>query len=190
MTALISLRGLHILSAVTIRAALGDITRFTTPRQLMSFLGLVPSERASGPKRRTGGITKTGNGPVRRIRVEAAWNTRFPARKTRHLQAKAARGTGSGASHRLACPEATLRTHQPSQCCAQASRQGHHSRGPGARRLHRGHRLRGQRPPAWQSGPGLRNAEANPDRARMQAERKETPRSTSAAQSSTCDPRS
>ncbi len=90
VTALISLRGIHILSAVTILAELGDITRFDTPRQLMSFLGLVPSEHSSGPKRRTGGITKTGNGHVRRIRVEAAWNTRVPARKTRHLQAKAA----------------------------------------------------------------------------------------------------
>ncbi|MCY4326422.1 MAG: transposase [Rhodobacteraceae bacterium] len=88
MTALISLRGLHILRAVTIRAARGDITRFTTPRPLMSVHGRVPSERASGSKRRTGGITKTGNGPVRRIRVEAAWNYRVPARKTRHLQAQ------------------------------------------------------------------------------------------------------
>ncbi|MCY4006121.1 MAG: transposase [Rhodobacteraceae bacterium] len=90
VTALISLRGLHILRAVTIRAARGDITRFTTPRPLMSVHGRVPSERASGSKRRTGGITKTGNGPVRRIRVEAAWNYCVPARKTRHLQAKAA----------------------------------------------------------------------------------------------------
>ncbi len=141
VTALISLRGIHILSAVTILAERCDITRFDTPRQLMSVLGLVPSEHSSGPKRPTGGITKSGNGPVRRILVEAAWNTRVPARKTRHLQAKAAQGTRPGAGHRLAGPETPLCAHQSSQRCAQASVQGHDSRGPGACGLHRGHRL-------------------------------------------------
>ena len=87
--ALISLRGLDVLSAVTVLAELGDITRFDNPRQLMSFLGLVPSEHSSGQRRRTGAITKTGNGHVRRVLIEAAWNDRFPARKTRHLNAKA-----------------------------------------------------------------------------------------------------
>ena len=86
--ALISLRGLDVLSAVTVLAELGDITRFDNPRQLMSFLGLVPSEHSSGQRRRTGAITKTGNGHVRRVLIEAAWNDRFPARKTRHLNAK------------------------------------------------------------------------------------------------------
>jgi len=87
--ALIRLRGIDGLSAVTVLAERGDITRFDNPRQLMSFLGLVPSEHSSGARRRTGAITRTGNGPIRRILVEAAWNYRFPARKTRHLEAKA-----------------------------------------------------------------------------------------------------
>ena len=87
--ALISLRGIDVLSAVTVLAERGDITRFDNPRQLMCFLGLVPSEHSSGARRRTGAITRTGNGHVRRILVEAAWNYRFPARKTRHLTAKA-----------------------------------------------------------------------------------------------------
>ena len=78
--ALIRLRGIDVLSAVTVLAELGDITRFDNPRQLMSFLGRVPSEHSSGARRRTGAITKPGNGHVRRIRVEAAWNYRFPAR--------------------------------------------------------------------------------------------------------------
>ncbi|MCY4258889.1 MAG: transposase [Rhodobacteraceae bacterium] len=103
MTDLISLRCIHVLSAVTILAELGTITRLDTPRQLMGFPSLVPSEHSSGPGRRTGGITRTGNGHVRRILVEAAWNSRFPARKTRHLQARARRG-GAGAGHCLACP--------------------------------------------------------------------------------------
>lgn len=87
--ALISLRGIDVLSAVTVLAERGDITRFDNPRQLMCFLGRVPSEHSSGARRRTGAITRTGNGHVRRILVEAAWNYRFPARKTRHLNAKA-----------------------------------------------------------------------------------------------------
>ena len=87
---LISLRGVNVLTAVTVLAELGDITRFDSPRQLMSFLGLIPSEHSSGSRRRQGAITKTGNGHVRRVLVEAAWSYRFPARKTAHLRRKAA----------------------------------------------------------------------------------------------------
>lgn len=87
--ALMALRGIKLISAMTIMAELGDLTRFDSPRQLMSFLGLVPSESSSGPNRRQGGITKTGNGHVRRVLVEAGWCYRFPARKTAHLQRRA-----------------------------------------------------------------------------------------------------
>ncbi len=88
--ALISLRGVDVLTAVTVLAELGDLTRFDSPRQLMSYLGLVPSEHSSGSHRRQGGITKTGNSHVRRVLVEAAWSYRFPASKTAHLRRKAA----------------------------------------------------------------------------------------------------
>jgi len=84
--ALMALRGIKLIAAMTIMAELGDITRFDSPRQLMSFLGLVPSEDSSGPNRRQGGITKTGNGHVRRVLIESGWCYRFPARKTAHLQ--------------------------------------------------------------------------------------------------------
>ena len=84
-----ALRGVDLLVAVTMLAGLGDLTRFDSPRQLMSFVGLVPSERSSGARRRQGGITKTGNGHVRRVLIEAAWSYRFPARKTAHLRRKA-----------------------------------------------------------------------------------------------------
>lgn len=86
---LIALRGVDVVTAMTVLAELGDITRFDSPRQLMSFLGLVPSEHSSGAKRRQGAITKTGNGHVRRVLVEAAWSYRHPARKTAHLRRKA-----------------------------------------------------------------------------------------------------
>ena len=84
-----ALRGVNFLTAMTVAAELGDITRFDSPRQLSAFVGLTPSEHSSGGKRRLGAITKAGNGHVRRALVEASWAYRFPARKTRHLQAKA-----------------------------------------------------------------------------------------------------
>jgi len=86
---LMALRGCRLITAMTVMAELGDITRFDSPRQLMKYLGLVPSESSSGPKTRRGGITKTGNGHVRRVLVEAAWCYRFPARKTAALQRRA-----------------------------------------------------------------------------------------------------
>lgn len=87
--ALMALRGLSLIAAMTTLAELGDITRFDSPRELMGYLGLVPSEHSSGGSRRQGGITRTGNGHVRRVLVEAAWNYRFAARKTRDIQKRA-----------------------------------------------------------------------------------------------------
>ena len=81
-----SLRGVAMITAMTVLAELGDLTRFDTPRQLVGFLGLAPSEHSSGARR----LTKTGNGHVRRVLVESAWAYRFPARKTAHLRRKAA----------------------------------------------------------------------------------------------------
>ena len=84
--ALMGLRGMALLHASTLVAELGDLERFGHPRQLMSYLGLVPSEDSTGEERRQGGITKMGNGPARKVLVEAAWNYRCPARITPHLQ--------------------------------------------------------------------------------------------------------
>ena len=81
--ALQALRGVRLVAAATLVAELGDITRFTNPRQLMAYLGLVPSEHSSGRTRRQGGITKAGNGAARRMLIEAAWSYRFPARISR-----------------------------------------------------------------------------------------------------------
>src|SRR6516164_9258275 len=78
--ALQALRGVGLVAAATLLAELGDITRFTNPRQFMAYLGLVPSEHSSGRTRRQGGITKAGNGEARRMLIEAAWSYRFPAR--------------------------------------------------------------------------------------------------------------
>lgn len=78
--ALRSLRGLDFVSAVTFVAAIGDLGRFETARQLMAYLGLVPSEQSSGERIRRGGITKTGNSEARRMLIEAAWSYRYPPR--------------------------------------------------------------------------------------------------------------
>jgi len=87
---LMALRGLSLVAAMTVVAELGDITRFDSPKQLMAYIGLVPSEHSSGGSRRQGTITKTGNGHVRRMLVESSWSYRFPARKTAYLQRRAA----------------------------------------------------------------------------------------------------
>jgi transposase len=91
VTALTALRGISDLAAAIIVAEIGDITRFDSAPQLMSYIGLVPSEFSSGgPKcKRRGGITKTGNNHVRRTLVESGWTYRFPARKTAHLERRA-----------------------------------------------------------------------------------------------------
>jgi transposase len=79
-------RGVQFIAAVTLIAELGALTRFETPRQLMSYLGLVPREHSSGERRRQGSITKTGNSHARRVLVEGAWAYRYPAKVSRHLQ--------------------------------------------------------------------------------------------------------
>jgi transposase len=83
--ALQALRGVSLITATTIIAELGDLNRFNHPRQLMAFMGLVPSENSSGPKKRRGAITKTGNTHVRRVVTEAAQNYGHPARVGRQL---------------------------------------------------------------------------------------------------------
>jgi transposase len=71
-------RGIDTITAMTIVAELHDFRRFTSPRGLMSYLGLVPKEHSSGESRRRGGITKAGNGHVRRVLIEASWHYRHP----------------------------------------------------------------------------------------------------------------
>ena len=84
--ALMSMRGVKIIVAVTVVSELGDLSRFDNPKQLMSFLGLTPSEYSSGQRQSRGRITKTGNGHVRRILIEAAWCYRYPAKVSPEIQ--------------------------------------------------------------------------------------------------------
>ena len=65
--ALQALRGVNLITAATVMVEIGDLRRFDSPRQLMGYLGLVPGERSTGDTVRRLGITKAGNGRVRRV---------------------------------------------------------------------------------------------------------------------------
>src|ERR1700716_4153929 len=86
VAALQTMRGMALVNAATLIAELGDLSRFAHPRQLMAYLGLVPSEHSSGASVRRGGLTKAGNNAARRLLIEAAWCYRFPARVSRELR--------------------------------------------------------------------------------------------------------
>jgi transposase len=86
VTALQALRGVQFTVAVTIAAELGDRTRFDHPTQLLSYVGLTPSEYASGERRHQRRITKAGNSHARRALIEGAWASRYPAQVSRHPQ--------------------------------------------------------------------------------------------------------
>jgi transposase len=73
-----ALRGVATLTAATLATELGDISRFRSARQLMSYAGLCPREYSSGGRTWQGGITKSGNSQLRRIVIEAAWSYRYP----------------------------------------------------------------------------------------------------------------
>jgi transposase len=74
--ALQALRGVAQVSAVTMVAELGQISRFTRARQLMGYSGVVSREHSSGTRIRRGAISKAGNAHLRRVVIEAAWSYR------------------------------------------------------------------------------------------------------------------
>lgn len=84
--ALQALKGVQLITAAGIAVEIGDLRRFRHPRQLMAYLGLVPSEHSTGEGRRRGHITKTGNKHVRRLLVEAAWSYRHTPKASRWMK--------------------------------------------------------------------------------------------------------
>ncbi len=80
-----AMRGVGLIVAITVVAEVGDFSRFANPRQLMAYLGLVPSERSSGSSIRRGGITNAGHAHARRVLIEGAWTYRMQARVSRKL---------------------------------------------------------------------------------------------------------
>jgi transposase len=137
--ALQALRGMALVAAVTLVAELGDIARFANPRQLMAYLGLVPSEHSSGATRRQGGITKAGNGAARRMLVEAAWSYRFPARVSRDPghRLESAGTAVSTISQAGSGGKIADRYHHGNRSRTVGLRLGDHTTGAGRRRLMR-----------------------------------------------------
>ena len=88
VAALMCLRGFQVVAAATLVAELGDVRRFAHPRDLMAFLGLIPSEHSTGAKRRLGGITKTGNGHARWMMIEAAQHVHLVPKISTHLSTR------------------------------------------------------------------------------------------------------
>jgi transposase len=84
---LCSFRGIATHTALGLLAEIGDFRRFAHPRELMSYLGLTPTEYSSGDQQHRGHIAKTGNRHARRLLVEAAWHYQHPARVSRRIAA-------------------------------------------------------------------------------------------------------
>jgi len=102
--ALQALRGYRLINAATVAAEIGDPRRFDSPRRLMAYLGMVPSEHSTGESVRRGGLTKTGNGRARKALIEAAWTYTRPAKlpkATAAGQPAALRAIADKARHRL-----------------------------------------------------------------------------------------
>lgn len=107
ISALQALRGVGIITAATVVAEAGDLSRFDSPKQLMSYVGLVPSESSSGGSRYQGRITKSGNAHIRWVIVESAWHyRRLPAigtglKKRQEGQSEKIKAISWQAQHRL-----------------------------------------------------------------------------------------
>jgi len=107
VAALRAMRGIDLVAATVVLAEIGDLSRFATPRELMAYLGLVPSEHSTGDRIKRGAITKAGNRRARQTVVECTWAYRFPPRIAMSKQAtvaaapRAARQIAWKAQHRL-----------------------------------------------------------------------------------------
>jgi transposase len=79
-------KGIDYIIALSVICEIGDFRRFAGAKEFMSYLGFVPSEYSSGEKRKQGGITKAGNGHLRRLLIEGAWHYTKSARTGRRLE--------------------------------------------------------------------------------------------------------
>src|SRR4051794_8168719 len=137
------LRGIDTLTAVGLVAEIGDITAFSQPKQLASYLGLVPSEQSSGERRRQGSITKAGSSHARRLLIEAAWHYRRPPRISLTLKRRQASQPAADRRRVASAEPAASPLGAPRQ---RPRQEAHHRRG---RRRPRTRMLcLGDRPPA------------------------------------------
>ena len=130
------LRGVDYITAITLVAEIGDLRRFPSARQLMAYVGLVPSEYSSGGCQRRGAITKTGNAAVRQTLIESAWAYRYPP-----PAAQSAKRLRACKTARLGRTKTTVRALPNAIPGRQGQKDRSDCRGAGAARLHLGHRL-------------------------------------------------
>ena len=140
VAALQAMRGVALVVAVTVVAEVGDFRRFANARQLMAYLGLVPSEHSSGSTIRRSGITKAGNTLVRRVLIEGAWTYRMTARVSRKLHDRRAAIPGDP-GHCVESAGPPMRAISAPSRVRQAEGRGHHCDRPRNGRLHLGNRL-------------------------------------------------
>jgi transposase len=127
-----------LVNAATLLAALGALSRLTDPRQLMSYLGLVPSEHSRGASVKRGSITKAGNSAARRLLIEAAWCYRFPARVSRELLLR--QENQPKLRYRVEGASAIVRPLSQARSNRKASQRRHRCDRSGTDGLHLGHR--------------------------------------------------
>ena len=108
--ALMAMKGFQIVAAMILVSELGAIDRFAHPRQVMAYLGLIPSENTSSDKRRQGAITKCGNAHARWLLVECAQHYVRPPKVSKELSRRGGRSTARGPGDQLAGPESLARS--------------------------------------------------------------------------------
>jgi transposase len=138
--ALQSMRGVALVTAVCVVAEVGDLTRFANPRQLMAYLGLVPSEHSSGERRRQGAITKAGNSHVRRMLVESAWARSASGAGDTHHPEATREGPEAGQRDRVEGSTTLVRSLSPTLRQRQNQTTDRHCHRQRTRRVHVGDR--------------------------------------------------
>ena len=144
VSALQSLRGVSLIVAATTVAELGDLTRFQSAKQLMAYLGLVPSEHSSGNTVKRGPITKTGNSHVRRALTEAAHAYRYEASRNSCSAGPAGRIASGSPRYFMEGPGPSLWAIQKAHGQRKKSQHGYHSNCQGTSRFHVGYCSRTQ----------------------------------------------
>ena len=138
-----AMRGVQLIAAMTLVAELQDFVRFESPRKLMAFVGLVPGEHSSGPKRRQGSITKAGNSAARRMLVEIAWHYQHSPRVSPIIATRQDQLAQGHHRHRLGRAVAAALQVQAPAGAPGDEEQGRGGRRTRARGLRLGHRLPG-----------------------------------------------
>jgi transposase len=156
-----AMRGVKFLTATTMVAEAGDLRRFDHPRQLMAFLGLVPSERSTGDTRWQGGITKTGNAHARKALVEAAWTLPALRGSWRASPGSSTRVAAAGARHCVKGTDMSVRPLSTPDSERQAQHGRRHGSRPGDCGVPVGGRTRG-RADAAEGSEGITVKDADP----------------------------